>query len=546
MPRRPQRRGQVLGTPPAQVATGGGLGGAPQAPQVATGGGFGGAPQAPQVASSPGLQAPTAPTSVTQSPGLQAPPVGASSPSVSTGGGLLAPNSQTTTAPPVASAPAGAPIFSQQNPFRGFGSAQEELAALRTQHQRNLQNEERMRAQGTLPTEAFSEGGARRFLRNSSLAGQNFQNRSDFTAARLAQLENFLGGGGAASPAQGGGAGLATGGPLSVAPGFPLPGPGDLPPPNPGQTDPGGNPAPGGGGGGNPVPPPGSPGGSFSDQIRGGIEALLGSGGGPTTQFGGDVQNLAQQTIQGGNVNPLTGQAAGAATDLLGGELGSAGQTAESAINQLLSRGGQLDPSVIGQRLETAQEGLNTLEQQRIAGLEARLANRGLGPESGALRSGIGDITRDIASAGAGAFRNILADEQAAANQRFNTGLSGALGLSGQQANLLGTGLGALTGLAGQQTGLQGTGLGVGGSLAGQQPGNLLGAANAGTNRQNVTTQNALQQFGMNQQNALNLANFALQRQQGLMGAQQQRFLPLLQLLGLLGQGAGQSRGGFI
>ena len=172
----------------------------------------------------------------------------------------------------------------------------------------------------------------------------------------------------------------------------------------------------------------------FSQLITGGLSSQIGAGGGPTTDFGRDTQG---------------------------------------SISDLQARGGELDQSVVNQRLETAQEGLNRLESSRLENLEGRLADRGL-INSGAQKGGIEGVSRDIAEIGAGAFRDILSSEQEQANQRFNTGASLAAGLSAQQ------------------------------------PRNQLAALTAGTGRQDILSRIALDTLRNQQDDSLNRGRFGL------------------------------------
>jgi hypothetical protein len=167
----------------------------------------------------------------------------------------------------------------------------------------------------------------------------------------------------------------------------------------------------------------------FSQQITGTLADLMQ---GDSSPFGTATQDALMQ---------LLGSGGGATTQF--------GQNTEGTLMDLLANSGKLDQDVINQRMETAEEGINRIESQRMSQLDSRLADRGL-LGSGYETGGIEGVGRDITDLTAGAFRDIMSNEQEAANQRF----------------------------------INAAGLATG--YAGQQPRNLIDAANAGTNRQNL------------------------------------------------------------
>lgn len=208
----------------------------------------------------------------------------------------------------------------------------------------------------------------------------------------------------------------------------------------------------------------------FSQLITGGISDVIGAGGGPTTEFGGQTQD---------------------------------------AISRLLDRGGAFDENILGRRLESSIEGLNTLESSRINNLEARLADRGLigsGPQKGGLEG----IARDIAGIGATEFRNIIAAEQEQANQRFNTGASLAAGLTAQQ------------------------------------PQNLLDATGQGTGRQDILSRIALDTLRNQQDFAETVGRFGLDRDLARNQIEDQRLGQIAGLINSLFNVPQIARGGFI
>jgi len=552
--------------------------------------------------------------------------------------------------------------FNAKNPFRGFNSAQEEIAALQGPKgiSRSLAIESKPGFERARPGSFSSHT---RFLQNSSLGGQEFENRSDFLKARLAQLQGGAQGPGSfpnfndtpPSPggqpnqfprfndaipmpggitetssafAQGGNdpfgqLGNATLGSEGVTNGPPDRPPtagvggigrnpdgttttsGGKPPgsygPDGQEVDPGSRPTktrpPNTGPDGVTHPPP--PGGGttqstggqsfpsgpfplqggaiqvgqdpFSQKVAGGIEGLINSRGGPITEFGQNVENQALNFTQPGaaigdfgqkiqdtsrqfaNAAPAgaTGQQAVGTAEAFsqGAGVGGFGRGIQGGVNDLLSRGGGFDPSIVNSRLETAREGLDRQRSAQTDQLEAALADRGL-VGSGANIEALTGLERDLGGQFAGAFRDIVGNEQNAANNRFASALQTGSGLSGQElsgnlgglgalSNLAGqessrqqAGLGAGTSLAGQQ--LQGTlgGLGASTELAGQQQGNLLNAVNAGTARQGVLSDIALRSLAENNDFTKFVAQFGLDRDKTLADIQagkMQSLLPLLQ-----------------
>ncbi len=207
----------------------------------------------------------------------------------------------------------------------------------------------------------------------------------------------------------------------------------------------------------------------LSEDITGALRGIMESGGGPTTGFGEDVN---------------------------------------TELSRLLREGGMLDQDVVGQRQETAMEGLNAQEQQRISSLDARMAARGL--SGGAHAGGLQEITRDIAGQQAGAFRNILADEQEQANQRYQQGL------------------------------------GISAGTAQNQVQNLLGATGQGTGRQEMLSRTALD--ALREDNDFNqfLAQYGLDRDQAMNDAQYKQLAAMMPLLQMMWGGSQISNQGYI
>jgi len=325
----------------------------------------------------------------------------------------------------------------------------------------------------------------------------NFRTFEDFNQQRLAEVERLIG-----LRGTGTGTGTGTGNGTGEGTGD---GGGDLGVIDPSAAQGTGAPFPNQGAvnqvGGDPL----------SQDITRSIRELLQSGGSSTTGFGQGIEGAIQELIDAG------------------GSSGTGfGQGIEGSIQDLIANGGNLDQGVIDQRLESAIEGLNTLEQGRVSALDARLADRGFSGGSGIGKTGLENISRDIASIGASEFRNIQASEREAANNRFVQGLGLGTGLNqSQQQNLLGT-------------------VGLGANVSQNNSQNLLNAIGQGTGRQQVLSDIALQSLRENNDFAQFLAEFGLERDRTLEQIQQGRlnqFMPLIQLFQSLAQ---QSAQGFI
>lgn len=305
-------------------------------------------------------------------------------------------------------------------------------------------------------------------------------------------------------------------------------------PPPPPQPDPGPGPGPGpgggpggggtGGGGGGAGGTGGGAGGGTQPAGGGGTAPAPDQGPFPTTRdpqldprtFDPELGAPPAQGVQVGQ-DPLSLAISQGLQALIGS--GGAGQTefaqtAQDAIRQLLERGGQLDPDVLNQRLETVQEALDRQRSSQVSNLGALLGERGLvslpGAPQGVERTGLENIERDIASQFAGAFRDIVSQEQAAANQRF------------------------------------GQGAGLASGLAQGQTQNLLSALGQGTERQLGLTDAALEQLRQSTSFNQFLAQFGLDRELALEDLITQRGAGLAALINILRGLSGQASQGFI
>ena len=218
----------------------------------------------------------------------------------------------------------------------------------------------------------------------------------------------------------------------------------------------------------------------FSQLVEGNLESIIGSGGQPSSGFAQDVRGQIGGQFASLAPSGVTGQAQGALGDILGG-----GRNIESFIDQ----------RVIDQNTESLREGLDSQRRSQTDQLEARLAARGL-VGSGAQRTGLQGIERDIAQAFVTGQRNIGTDELARARGSFE----GAVGL----------------GEAGRQfdANQRGQLLGLSQSAAATDQAAQLNALQQGTNRQGMLSDVANTLMQNSQAAAEFAAQFGLSREQ--------------------------------
>jgi len=185
------------------------------------------------------------------------------------------------------------------------------------------------------------------------------------------------------------------------------------------------------------------------------------------------------------------------------------GANTQGFLTDVLEGGVSPDQSVIDRDTASLRETLDRQRRSQTSQLEARLARRGL-LGSGAEKTGLEGIERDLGSKFASAFRDIGTGELTRARGTFEQGL----GLSQQES--------------------------------GQERLSLASALGQGTQRQGLFSDIALRMTDQNQSAAQFAAEFGLTREAMLAQMQSNKLLSLLGPLSQFSQGAAITQRGAV
>jgi hypothetical protein len=264
----------------------------------------------------------------------------------------------------------------------------------------------------------------------------------------------------------------------------------------------------------------------LSQAISGALQGMLGTGG--ATPFEEGIKT---------NITNFLADVAGQ-----GGPGGGDTQVGSTLAQIIANAGREGGEGTLPSRAESLREELDRMRNAQTAGLESRLASRGL-MGSGFERSGLEGIERELGSIGATQLRDFAADDLERLDARADNRLAQALGAA-QQESQFGRGL-LEDSLGSRRQSLLG-GLQLGVSEADQQAQNLLGTIGAGSDRQQMLTQLAMGALDQNAAFNLALQQAGMDREMAMEQMRQGRITSLQPLLDAALQIPQISQRGFI
>ena len=273
----------------------------------------------------------------------------------------------------------------------------------------------------------------------------------------------------------------------------------------------------------------------LSRLISGAFDQLIGSGGAPQSDLG----VASDQSLFNFLSNPPR------PPELTSPDPTQLEQTTSDALVQLLQSGGSFDEDTVNARAESARENLERFRRAEEQTLGSRLADRGM-IGSGIERTGLENLSGNIAGQFATTLRDIISDQEAAASNRFSQALAaGTAGSTAQrQEALQRQALGEQQGARFSADQLRALGLSQAATQGAADT--LIQAVDLANRRQDTLSRLALANLQQSTDFNRFLATFGLQRDQVMEDIQNGRINQLMPLLDSFFQGASMAQRGTV